>query len=265
MRGRDIRAFARKGFADIAQQAGAVLRFDLDIDGEQAVLRRTPARFDHALGAFLHQVVKVRAADAMDRYTLAACDKAADRIRRCGLAAARQLGHQAVDPDDQYPLARRCRDPAFPGRQLGFGRGRLDGFEQGADVAQAPFAPRRGGVQVVGSGKSELARELLQVLAGAANPLQLALDQGAAGGMRFLEFLSQEILPHLGARAMAGEKTQGRIEPVPRRTADLGGDDFDPLPGAKHRVERDQRTIDPRASAAMADIAVQVIGEVDRR
>jgi hypothetical protein len=45
----------------------------------------------------------------------------------------------------------------------------------------------------------------------------------------------------------------------------LGGDDFDALPGFQRRIERHQMTIDLGAPAAVAEIGMHAVGEVDRR
>ena len=95
--------------------------------------------------------------------------------------------------------------------------------------------------------------------------LQLALDDRAALRQRLLELLRLEPLPHLGPRAMAVHVAELGIEPVARRPALLGRDDLDLLAVLQRVVERHHRAVDARAAAAMAEVGVHRVGEIDRR
>src|SRR5574343_1092458 len=55
------------------------------------------------------------------------------------------------------------------------------------------------------------------------------------------------------------------VEPVARRPADLGGDDLDFLPGFQRGVERHQLAADLGPAAAVAEVGMHPVGEIDRR
>src|SRR5207247_2294204 len=58
---------------------------------------------DQALGLPLGEALQARTILAVHRHALAARDEAADRIRRHGLAAARELREQPVQANDKHP------------------------------------------------------------------------------------------------------------------------------------------------------------------
>src|SRR6202008_1412596 len=66
-------------------------------------------------------------------------------------------------------------------------------------------------------------------------------------------------------RARALDEAALRHQPVARRAARLGADDLDAAPALPDRIERHDVPIAPGTAAAVAEIAVQRVGEVDRR
>ena len=64
---------------------------------------------------------------------------------------------------------------------------------------------------------------------------------------------------------MALEVAEFRVQPVARRPAHLGRDDFDALAVLQRRVERHHVPVDLGPAAVVPEVGVQRIGEVDRR
>src|SRR5205807_6277504 len=86
---------------------------------------------------------------------------------------------------------------------------------------------------------------------------------GAAGLDGVLAALAAEPLADL----VAGPRRNGDLQPVARRARarDLRREDLDRVSRRQLRVERYQPAVDARADAAMADLGVDRVGEVDRR
>src|SRR3546814_15638532 len=70
---------------------------------------------------------------------------------------------------------------------------------------------------------------------------------------------------HLRARTRAGEESVGRHQPVATRLGHLAGEDLDPVAALQPVVERPDPAVDLGTAAAMADVGIHVIGEVQRR
>ena len=131
------------------------------------------------------------------------------------------------------------------------GRGDVAGAEVGQEIVLAAVA--------------EQARhlEIGQVLD--AEPVQLALQQLAARGDVLLAILLPEPLADLRARPAGLDEVQVRVEPVAAGTAALGRQDLH-LVAALQAVSRLTSlpcTLAP--AAAVADLGVDAVGEVDRR
>ena len=141
----------------------------------------------------------------------------------------------------------------------------LSPFERDLQLAQVDLVARHRGEQLVGLGEAELRRERLEAGVRRAFAAQLLLDHRAAGGDGLGERLGVEPLADLVARAGALDEAALGVEPVARRAAGLGGDDLDALAAGERRVERHDVAVDPRAAAAVAEVGVQRVGEVDRR
>src|SRR5262245_38818951 len=258
--GGDIDLLARQRVADVAQQAAPVGGGDHHLDGV-AALALAPLRLDEPLGLPLGEPLQARAILAVHGDALAARDEAADRIRRHRLAAARELGHQALHAaDDEDALLRRL------GFLLDLLRLRrfLLAAHCGLKLPQVDLFLGDGGKQLVRLPETEPGRERFQV-GGRLLPAQLLLDDRTAGSQRLHRILRVEPLADLGASALALREAAFGVEPVPRRPAALRRDDLDALAVGERRVERDDLAVDARAAAAMAQIRVQRVGEVDRR
>ena len=92
--------------------------------------------------------------------------------------------------------------------------------------------------------------------------LEVLLEQLAAGVLGVLARLGLEPLLDLVARARGLDQRQ----PVARRAAlALGGEHLDDVAGLELVVERDDLAVDLRADAAVADVGVDLVGEVQRR
>ena len=123
-------------------------------------------------------------------------------------------------------------------------------------------------VEVVGLLEAELAddvgqqRRAGQLLRGQPGLVEVLLQQLAAGVLGVVARLGLE--PGLDLVARAGRLDQR--EPVARRAAlALGGEDLDDVAGLQLVVQRDDLAVDARADAAVADVGVDLVGEVQRR
>src|SRR4030095_11639647 len=126
-----------------------------------------------------------------------------------------------------------------------------------------PLAPD-GGEEIVGLGEAELAGERLQIDARRALAGYRALDEGPPRRDRACELLGVDPLPPFAARAGARE-IAGLREPIARRAAGLRRDDLDPLAVVEPEVERHHHAVDLGAAAAVAEISMERVREVDRR
>ena len=264
----DIDLLAQEHVRDIAQQALPVVGVNHDVHREDLARLLPPGRIDHPLGVHGLHVGEVRAVGAVDRNALAARHEADDGIGRRRLAAAGEVGQQLVDTDDEdaFVAFRRRFRPRL-GRDLGIVFLVLAGFaaHRRLQLAQADVTPRRAQVEVVALGERQARRKLVDAQAGLAHALQFAGDDGAPFGERFLQRAGRKPLPHLGPRTVRKQVAERRVEPVARRPALLGDEDFDPLPGLKRRVERNHRAVDLGAAATVAEVGVHAVGKIDRR
>ena len=123
-------------------------------------------------------------------------------------------------------------------------------------------------VEVVGLLEAELAddvgqqRRAGQLLRRQAGLVEVLLQQLAAGVLGVLARLGLE--PGLDLVAGAGRLDQR--QPVARRAAlALGGEDLDDVARLQLVVQRHDLAVDARADAAVADVGVDLVGEVQRR
>ena len=123
-------------------------------------------------------------------------------------------------------------------------------------------------VEVVGLLEAQLAddvgqqRRAGQLLRRQAGLVEVLLQQLAAGVLGVVARLGLE--PGLDLVAGAGRLDQR--EPVARRAAlALGGEDLDDVARLQLVVQRHDLAVDPRADAAVADVGVDLVGEVQRR
>src|SRR5258708_19848261 len=91
---------------------------------------------------------------------------------------------------------------------------------------------------------------------GGALALQLLFDRGAAGGDGLGVRLGVEPLPDLGARTRALDEAALGVQPVARRTAGFGGDDFHPLAARERRVEAHDVAVHAPPPAALPQAPV---------
>ena len=119
--------------------------------------------------------------------------------------------------------------------------------------------------ELVVAGEVELLARRGEVGAEQAEAAQFLVEQVLAGLLvaRAIELV--EPGAHLVARTAAGEEAVGRHQPVATRLAGLGGQDLDAVAAAQLVVERHDAAVDLGAAAAMPDLGVHVVGEVERR
>ena len=155
-------------------------------------------------------------------------DETDDGIGRRRLAALRRRGEEPVHAHDQHAaaVARRspfCRQPVAALLRLDNGRPRIERGNRALQLAVADLAAPDLGEKITGLVEAEPGGELLetQCRSQSRHPesLQLLLDDRAALRDRRLEILAVEPLPHLGARAVARDVAQRRVQPVAARPA----------------------------------------------
>ena len=226
---RHVDALAREHLRDVAQQPGAVER----LDHRRPTGNVAPAASPHSARHQRSRIepLHVRAIGAMHAHAAAARDEADDGVRRRGLAALRGQGEQLVDADDQHAArsARRATcaraAAALSGARLGARRAATHPAAASARSRRAPISDRKS----LSLLEAHVRGELVEVERGHAVALQLLLEQRAALRDVGLEVLAVEPLPHLGARAVALEEAERRIQPVAARPALLRRDDLDLL------------------------------------
>src|SRR6266540_2965847 len=244
----------------------------LDGDREHRRAGAVPGHVDHAVGVAL-QVGGVGTVGAVDADAVPAGDESDDRVTRYRGATSGELDPDVVDPLDQHAPAGRQRargpDGAVQGEVvvllLLLAEVGLEAVDHagGGDLTRADS-----GVEGVQRGEAHLGGQRRQ---GAAlgEPLQrqAGLAEGAdqrllAGLDGVLATLLGEPLPDLVARPRCLDDRQ----PVPRRTGVgcLGGEDLDRLAVLERVLQRHQPLVDARAHAAVADLGVHGVGEVDR-
>src|SRR4051812_41483284 len=200
----------------------------------------------------------------MHRDALAFGDEATDRIRRHWLAALGELRHQALHAADDEHAAFRALRTRLGLRQFGRGR-RLDAAHGDLELAQVDLVPRHGDEELFGLLEAEALGECFQAGVRGTLALQLLLDHRAAGRHGFGLRLGVEPLPDLRPRLGALHEAALGIQPIARRSAGFRGDDLDALAALERRVERHDLAVDAGAAAAMPQVAVQRVREIDRR
>ncbi len=150
-----------------------------------------------------------------------------------GVAAAQVAGHALGDR---------------AGRDVTFADGRVQGVEVGVVHRLGELGQHRRAVELLDR-QAFLAQSLGQLVAAVLDGVLAALPA--------------EPLADL----VAGPGGDDDLQPVPARTGrrDLGGEDLDAVARAELGVERHQAPVDPGPDAAVADLGVDGVGEVDRR
>ena len=197
---------------------------------------------------------------------LAARDKTTDRIGRRRLAALGQLGHQRVNPHHQQAtLGRlRCAARLAQQRQVGLSDEFFGRSQQQLDVAQRKLILAHHLEQIVGCIEAQLGRQVVLLEGGAALALQQFFDCLAALGNRLVQRLGIEPGPHLSPGPVAHQVAQLGIEPIARGAALLGHGHLHGLAIFQRRVQRHHDTVEPGATAAVAQVGVQAVGKIDR-
>ena len=212
------------------------------------------------------QVGEVGAIHAVDGNAPAAGDEALDFVRRRRFAATGELGQQLVDTDDQdarLPSTGLAGLAVPPRPATAFRRaGRRLWPRPGTPLIEV--AARCGNVQVVGLGEAQLVRQFLDVgagLPGAAIPG----DDAAPFGQGFFQRQVGEPRAHLDPRALGVDVAERRLSQsrdgpptlavtistsCPVSSAVLSGTSWPPTFGAP---------------AAVAEIGMHAVGEIDRR
>src|SRR5205814_4276206 len=129
-----------------------------------------------------------------------------------------------------------------------------------ADVARAERGQEVVDLVELEQGGQLLGRRLAEPQAG-----ELLLHDLAAADDVLLALLPAEPLADLLAGMVGLDVVEVRVQPVAARAlGGLRGDDLDDLAVLELVVEADQPTIDLAADAAVADVGVDAVGEVER-
>ena len=107
-------------------------------------------------------------------------------------------------------------------------------------------------------------RQFLNICTGLANTLQFLGDQGPPFSQRFLQCQVGKPGAHLDPGALGVDVAKRWIQPVTRRSADLGRNDFNLLSGFQWRIERNKLAVNARATAAVTQIGMDTITKIDR-
>src|SRR6266702_1793164 len=142
-------------------------------------------------------------------------------------------------------------------------RARL-GQSRRAQLPRADFLAPHCREELVGLAEPETLRQLFEAHGALSPALQLALHGGAPRSDDARDFAAVEPLADLVSRARAFDVAERRVEPVAARAAGLGRDDLDAFSVLEPVIERDDGTVHLGAAAAVADVGVQRVGEIDR-
>src|SRR4051794_24103943 len=264
---------------EVLEQPVAVPGVDLELDLERLLVLALPVDAHEALRV-LAQRGGVRAVVAVDRDAATERDVADDRVARHRPAALRQAQHDVVDAldADAVRVARARRLAALAPRRdqrldrLLLGLRRLALLEALQDLAdddlRRDLRAAEGDVEVLGLAEAHLADDVGEqrrsgdLLRRQAGLRERLLQQAAAGVLGVLAALLLEPLLDLVARA----RGLHHGEPVARRAAlALGRQDLDDVARLQRVVQRDDLAVDLRAHAAVAELGVDLVGEVERR
>src|SRR3954471_23012072 len=264
---------------EVLEQPVAVPGVDLELDLERLLVLALPVDADEALRV-LAQGGGVRAVVAVDRDAAPERDVADDRVARHRAAALGEAQHDVVDAldADAVGVARPGRLAALAPRRderldrLLLRLGRLALLEAlhhlVDDDLRRDLRAAEGDVEVLGLAEAHLADDVRQqrragdLLRRPPRLVHVLLQQRAA---RVLGVLARLLLePLLDLVARAGRLDDG--QPVARRAAlALGGQDLDDVARLQLVVQRHDLAVDARADAAVAELGVDLVGEVERR
>ena len=205
------------------------------------------------------------------------CSRCGARRRPCRASRSRRSRRAAPGGSSSpaWSAASRCpppaRRPAAPpvrGRLSWMtlvGRRRLGRAQQVLDVAQRVLVLADTSNSASASSKPSLPASSSRLVA--VRPSRCSSFSTSSRPLATVCCVLQRVEPgaHLGAGARALQEVQLGVEPVHRRAALAHGDDLHRLAVLQRRLQRHHRAVDARAAAAVADVGVQRVGEVDRR
>ncbi|MCO5556192.1 hypothetical protein L7F22_009736 [Adiantum nelumboides] len=274
----DVDLLVGEHLRDVGEQPVPVERLDLDGDQEHRLRRHRPRDVDEP---FLRgEVPGVGAVGAVHADPAAAGDEAEDLVARHGGAAAGELD---VEVAEGLPVLAADDDAGVPGRPALADRRRggplgelLLGVLLAAeprdqalhDVLGAGLVLADGGVERGDVGVVHLAGQRGHGVAG-DQPLQRHPGAARLPGDRLLALLDGLLAALLGEPLLdlgLGPRRLGDLQPVPRGPGVLGlrGEDLDDVAGRQLPLQGDELAVDPGADAAVPDLGVHGVGQVDR-
>src|SRR4051794_38976856 len=263
---------------EVLEQAVAVPGVDLELDLERLLVLALPVHSHEPLRV-LAQRGRVRAVVAVDRDAAPERHVADDRVAGHRAAALRQAQHDVVDAldADAVRIARAGGlPPLAPGRDERLDRlllrlGRLALLEAVHhlvdDHLRRDLRRAERDVELLRLAEAHLADDVGEqwragdLLRRQARLGEVLLQQRAARVLGVLPALLLEPLLDLVARARGLHYR----EPVPRRAAlALGREHLDDVARLQLVVQRDDLRVDLRADAPVAELGVDLVGEVER-
>ena len=242
-----------------------ISRLHAQIAGIDAFVLAPPGGLDNPLRVARGHVAEIGALDPMHRNAAPARDKAGDGVGRHRLAATAQLRQQFVHADHQNLPAAARLGLGDMRLDLGFGFGRCHFAAQGdLDRPHAHLAARGGQEQIIGMLEAELVRQVFVIGLGRAVTLQFTQHEGASVRQHLRFLLGGKPGLDLRPRARGRQIALRRRQPVARRPTALGDGDLDLLTALQGGVERHQMAVNLRATAAVPQIGMYAIGEVNR-
>ncbi|CRI65006.1 hypothetical protein THIOKS12210051 [Thiocapsa sp. KS1] len=227
-----------------------------------------PAHVDEALCLGGRQVLEVAAILAMDGDAASAGDEPDDGIVGHRLAAGGEMGHEVVDPfhhnvrrADRARLVRLARLGLDLLELLGLALPHLTRDLPDREVA----APDRG-QEILAALEVEAGRELFEIrLLRDTQSAQLALQGDATALQMLIVVQLLEPLANAVAGARRGQIAMMRAEPIAAGGGVLLSQDLDGLAAVQLVVQRHDPPVDACAAAAIADLRVDGVGEVECR
>ncbi|MCG3171424.1 MAG: hypothetical protein CALGDGBN_03036 [Pseudomonadales bacterium] len=133
------------------------------------------------------------------------------------------------------------------------------------DLADAGFSAAQRGEQVRHIGETQSARQRRQRRCRQSHAAQLALEQRAPRRGEPLPILLPEPMADPASRARRVHEGVARTQPVAVRRRVLASQYLDAFAGGEHVVQPDDAAVHTRATAAVPQLAVDLVSEVDRR
>ena len=231
---------------DIAHEPGAVIGADLDLDRERLVGLGLPLHFDQLLVSIPADLVDdIRTTGAMDGDAPVSCDVADDRVAGYRIAAARQVGHDAVDALDldaaagRTPVARSSFEVDIVGPRLIFLRLTLPLQRALGNLLGVHLAIANGGQEIVHLLVAKQLHDRFEAVCD-GEAFYLLFQQMATALDILIPVLLAQPGADLAAGALGGDVFQVGIQPVAAGAASFGGDDADLVAVLQFVVQCDQ-------------------------